>query len=46
MITEFFIKWGLGIATGILGSIGVFFRKEIKNFFNFCLIIPFYLIYK
>jgi ElaB/YqjD/DUF883 family membrane-anchored ribosome-binding protein len=35
MITEFFIKWGLGIITGILGSIGVFFRKEIKNFFKF-----------
>lgn len=35
MVTEFFIKWGLGILTGTLGTIGVFFRKQIIDFFKY-----------
>ena len=35
MVSEFFLKWLLGIVTGILTSALVFSRKKIKDFFNY-----------
>ena len=35
MVSEFFLKWFLGIITGVLGSVLVAGRKKIKDFFKF-----------